>query len=127
MDHCDEGARAAELFHHFPESITTDYTKSLREVNEACVEVKVSLHELSLELVSNKYHVCSPSTWAEAVSAMWEVALLKVFQQTVEEDTRQVLENFRLERYSSVVVKGLVVSFVLIEMYDCGIREFLWQ
>ena len=77
------------------------------------------------ELAGGKDHVGGPSTCKETPLTLREETLLQVFQQAVEEDVGQDLSCHRQKGDSTVVIAGLVISFLLVDVDHCGISELL--
>ena len=74
-----------------------------------------------LELARGKDHVGGPSICTEAALTFREETLLQVFQQAVEEVASQDLSCYGQKGDSSVVIVGLVISFLLVDVDNCFI------
>ena len=61
----------------------------------------------------------------EAALTFREETLLQVSQQGVDEDAGQDLAWYVQKADSSVVIAGLVISFPLVDVNNCGISELL--
>ena len=55
------------------------------------------------------------------------MVILQMFNEPVQQDSCQNFARNREQRYASMVVAGLAISFALVEMYDGRIFEVLGE
>ena len=84
----DESVRASKLTHDAPEAVAADDIEGFRQVYEGGVQVNVLLLALLLQLACSEHHVDGSTLLSEAALALWQQAILQVFDETVQEDSR---------------------------------------
>jgi hypothetical protein len=123
--HVNELVRASKLSHDLPQPFATDGVECFSKVNKRRVEISVLFLALFLELAGGKNHVNRPTTFSEATLTLWQVSILQVLNQTVEKNSGEDLAGDGEKGDSTMIVAGLPVPFLLIEVDDGGILEFL--
>ena len=108
-----------------PSQLTLTTVEGLGQINKGCVEVAVLFDAFLLELVGGLDHIGGPLTCTEAALTFMEETLLQVFQQAVEEDAGQDLACYGQKGNSLVVIAGLAISFLIVDVDNCGISELL--
>ncbi|VDN16730.1 unnamed protein product [Dibothriocephalus latus] len=112
--HVDEVIWAAEFMHDFPQPVPVH-----------CVEGFSQVQEGRVKLSRGKDHVSGAAIAAEATLAFRLKPLFQVVVEAIKEDTCEDLLCMVEQRDSSVIVAESSISFVLVEVDDCGVLEVL--
>ena len=84
----DEPVRASKLTHDAPEAVAADGIEDFRQVHEGSVQVNLLLLALLLQLACGKHHVDGSTLLLEAALALWQQVIFKVFNETVQKNSR---------------------------------------
>ena len=87
MSQRDESVGASKLTRDAPEAVAADSIEGFHQVYEGGVQVNVLLLALFLQPACSEHHVNGSTLLLEAALALWQQAILQVFDEMVQEDS----------------------------------------